>query len=253
MGKVSVSSRAGGRWRWFSRSGSALLTSAAVHAAVAVTAGGVLAGAPRPGAPLADRVEIDLAPVELAENVPALAATSPLPSPAAPVHAHPRPRRRILLQPTAAIPVASGPAEAAVSSHSGEPPHEAPRFAMNIGTVATGGPASSAAAGAAAGGGGAVADAFGEGDVNQPARLLAASPVVYPAAARTAEIEINLPVEIVVDAGGRVTSARALSRAGYGLDEAALRAIRNYRFSPAVRAGRSVPVRMRWMVEFRLR
>jgi len=42
-------------------------------------------------------------------------------------------------------------------------------------------------------------------------------------------------------------------RAGYGLDEAALTAIRAYRFSPAVRAGRAVPVRMRWVVQFRLR
>ena len=47
--------------------------------------------------------------------------------------------------------------------------------------------------------------------------------------------------------------ARALTHVGYGLDEAALRAIRAYRFSPARRAGRPVPVRMRWSVQFRLR
>ena len=71
--------------------------------------------------------------------------------------------------------------------------------------------------------------------------------------ARQAEIEVDLPLEIVVDASGRVTSARGLSRAGYGLDEAALSAIRGYRFSAALRDGHPVPVRMRWTVQFRLR
>jgi outer membrane biosynthesis protein TonB len=47
--------------------------------------------------------------------------------------------------------------------------------------------------------------------------------------------------------------ARAGIRAGYGLDDAAARAIRDYRFSPAIRAGRPVAVRMRWTVQFRLR
>ena len=44
----------------------------------------------------------------------------------------------------------------------------------------------------------------------------------------------------------------ALRRAGYGLDEAALQAIRAYRFSPALRAGHPVRVRMRWTIQFRL-
>jgi len=95
--------------------------------------------------------------------------------------------------------------------------------------------------------------AFGEGDVNEPARLMTPSPLVYPAAARAAAIELDFPVEIVVDPTGRVVTARPLRHAGYGLDEEALRAIRDYRFSPARRAGRAVPVRMRWTVQFRLR
>ena len=98
-----------------------------------------------------------------------------------------------------------------------------------------------------------VSDAVGERDVNVPARLLSSSPLVYPPVARQAEIESDFPIEIVVDADGRVAAARAVSRVGYGLDEAALRAIREYRFSPALRAGRPVRVRMRWTVQFRLR
>ena len=70
---------------------------------------------------------------------------------------------------------------------------------------------------------------------------------------RNAGIELDYLVGIVVDPSGRVVSARPLNRAGYGLDEAALRAIADYRFSPASRAGRPVGVRMHWTVQFRLR
>ena len=52
---------------------------------------------------------------------------------------------------------------------------------------------------------------------------------------------------------GRVLEARSLSHHGYGLDEAAERAIRTWQFSPALRDGHPVRVRMRWTVQFRLR
>jgi protein TonB len=92
-----------------------------------------------------------------------------------------------------------------------------------------------------------------ERDVSQRAKLVSASEVSYPSEARAAEIEAEVPVEIVVAATGHVADARSLTRTGYGLDDAALRAIRGYRFEPALRAGRRVAVRMRWQVSFRLR
>ncbi len=139
-------------------------------------------------------------------------------------------------------------------------------FALSAGTVASG-PTLAAPAVASPGlttrsstsGSGAgsfdAADAvpLGEREVDVAARLLAAAPLAYPPAARQAEIELDFPLEIVVGASGRVVSARALGHAGYGLDEAALQGIRGYRFSPAMRTGRPVAVRMRWIVQFRLR
>jgi TonB family protein len=89
--------------------------------------------------------------------------------------------------------------------------------------------------------------------VSVPARLLISVPVAYPPEARAADVEANVAVEIVVDARGRVVEARALAASGYGLDAAALRAVRAYRFSPAQRAGHAVRVRMRWTVLFCLR
>lgn len=92
-----------------------------------------------------------------------------------------------------------------------------------------------------------------ESDVSSRATLLAGGAPPYPADAREAGIEADVPLEIVVDAAGHVTAARALDHVGYGLDEAALGAVRRYRFTPAQRGGRAVAVRMRWVVEFRLK
>ena len=258
---LRASSRRQGRGlrRWLPRGGGALLASVAFHAAAAVTVGGVLARGTRGGQRPAQLVELDLAPAaELATNLPVPAAAPPVAAPSEPVRAHPAPRRRVALRLAPVVPspeanaAPPAPADVAVAP---------PRFAMSAGTVATRAtaspvPSSGAAAPAAglSGGAGAMAaTAFAEGDVNQPARLLSSGALVYPAAARAAAIEVDLPVEIVVDTTGRVVAARAVQRAGYGLDEAALRAIRDYRFTPAVRAGHAVPVRMRWIVQFRLR
>lgn len=181
------------------------------------------------------------APAPAAANAPATRGA------AVPVHhvrAHQSPR----------LPAA--PASAAVVTAPAD--EEPPRFALSAGTVATGpgifeapeGTAAGTAAAASSGDGG---DAvIGEHDVDLPARLVTSTPPVYPPPARAAEIEADLPFEIVVAPDGHVASARALARAGYGLDDAALRALLRYRFSPAIRAGRAVAVRMRWVVQFRL-
>jgi len=256
------SGRPRGIRRWLPRGGGALLASAVVHAAAAATVGGVLALGTRAGDRPAELVELDLAPsADLAPDVVAPAAAPPVSTPAEPVRAHPAPRHRVTmrLSPNPAPPSA----EVSPAPPAPEGPGDAPRFVMSAGTVATqaavttrvpapGTGALSRPSGSANDPGSA-GDVFGEGDVNQPARLLAPSPLVYPAAARAAGIELDFPVEIVVDPTGHVSAARALRHAGYGLDEAALRAIRDYRFSPALRAGRAVPVRMRWIVQFRLR
>jgi TonB family protein len=93
---------------------------------------------------------------------------------------------------------------------------------------------------------------YTESAVDVPARLLSSSPLSYPGAARAAEFEGEVVVELVVGSEGSVLSARALTAHGLGLETAALSAVRNYRFSAALRQGRPVHVRMRWTVTFRL-
>ena len=89
--------------------------------------------------------------------------------------------------------------------------------------------------------------------VQVAARLVQSAVAAYPVHARADEVEGDVGVEIVVDREGRVVDARVARPAGHGFDEAALVAVRSYRFSPAQREGRAVRVRMPWSVQFRLR
>lgn len=129
-----------------------------------------------------------------------------------------------------------------------------PRFVLSagVGSATASGQVSS---GARAGGAeeNAVSRVVPEALVNVPARLLRGAPPRYTAEAEAAGVEAGVALEIVVDSAGAVSSARVLSPVGYGLDEAALRGVRGYRFLPARRAEKPVPVRMRWVVRFQLR
>lgn len=240
--------------RWTIGAGGALLVSVFAHAMVAVTVAVLMRSMTRGPVSEPDAVDLDVAvsaqppgddSAPKNEAFRGAGGDEPVPRRFVPL----RWRKRTTIRSREAADVTapstiSGPVET----------NEPARFALRAGTVATGSGAMSAVSFRSPSdepdGENAV---IGELDVDRPARLLSASPLVYPPVARKAEIEIDFPVEIVVDRRGRVETARAVSAVGYGLDEAALRAIRAYRFSPALRAGRAVRVRMRWTVQFRLR
>ena len=130
----------------------------------------------------------------------------------------------------------------------------APHFAMTVGAqTPTSGNVTTTDSRAAAPGSGAAEQALPEASVDTAAKLLAGSAPSYTSEAEVAGVEADVPLEIVVDAAGAVIGARVLAHVGYGLDEAALRGVRAYRFSPARRAGRALAVRMRWLMRFQLR
>lgn len=141
------------------------------------------------------------------------------------------------VEPMPPVPMGSAAPSAAADSP--------PRFALA--------PVVGGARGDTGGGGGGPGETLSEREVNVAARVIQLSPALYPAEARDAEVEMDVPVLIVVDRNGQVVEAQAVGRHGYGLDEAATATIRSYRFSPATRNGTAVRVRMRWMVQFRLR
>jgi protein TonB len=76
---------------------------------------------------------------------------------------------------------------------------------------------------------------------------------MYPTAARRRGIEGRVLLEVAVDADGRAVAVRVAESSGHRLlDEAALRAVRDWRFTPARQDGRAVAAKVRVPVTFRL-
>lgn len=249
----------------------ALVVSVCAHAAFAalVSGGFMVFGAREPkGAP---SIEVDvLETAAMAANTP----TSPVEGneAASPAPASPRTRPRSTpvvpsanrrTEPSASPPIA--PSSPEVDSQLSATPV---RFSMTAGTIAgrgipvtnsreggapVAGRATEPGGGSSSGADSGSSEIFGEDRISVPARLLSGASVPYPAAARQAEVEADVQVQLVVGVDGRVDEARVVRPCGYGLDEAALAGVRNFRFSPALRDGRPVRVRMRWPVQFRLR
>jgi protein TonB len=164
--------------------------------------------------------------------------------------------------PAAVLPAAAAPAPAAAAPAAPALTAEGsalPRFTLPSGAgVASSGRVASALAtgdeGAGAGDRARAEDATVlASSVEVAARPVRVVEAAYPAFARADDVEGEVALEIVVDREGRVVEAGVTRRAGHGFDEAALAAIRAYRFSPAERQGRAVRVRMPWTVRFRLR
>jgi TonB family protein len=226
---------------------SALGFSLAAHGAIAMAIPRAHAGSLAPAA--VAEVTVDL----VAEPPPPVPDVTPTPVQHAVTYV--ASARRAVVSPmsrhqdVAPPPPASAPGALAVASAA------LPRFSLVVGSaettggvVITGGVGQGTPTAAPA----AAVDTLDDKGVSVPAYLVSSGRPEYPSEARAAGIEGDVPLEIVVDQGGRVVEASLLRRAGHGFDESALRAIRSYRFAPAQRDGVAVRVRMRWTVAFRL-
>lgn len=224
----------------------------AIHAAAAasIAALGVARGqGPKP-AVSGQTIDIEpeqTAPVRPPEPEPVRAPTAAAPARGAP-HAQAM-RAAAPLAPLATSAPSPEPSDAVPQPQPTTQAAVAPaRFTMvmSAGAGAPGGTSPSA--------GPKTAEVLGDDDVAIRARQIGGEKPAYPPEALAQGVELQTPIafEIVVDWSGRVTSARELRRVGYGFDEAAAAALREYRFSPAMRGGHAVAVRMRWTVDFRL-
>ncbi len=176
-------------------------------------------------------------------------------APAAPRAAAAQPAAAVPRSARASEPTAVSPSEA-TSVGTVAVPLAAPRFAMLAPTVnasAASHAGGAVAASSAHGAGDEQAGPFAESSVDAPAKLVSGAPPSYTPAAESAGVEAEVPLEVVINAAGAVEDARSLSHVGYGLDEAALSAVRSYRFAPARRDNQRVAVRMRWLMRFQLR
>ncbi len=88
--------------------------------------------------------------------------------------------------------------------------------------------------------------------VVQPPKLVEFVHAEYPAAAQAAGLEAAVPLKIHIDVAGTVSEAEVLEPAGHGFDEAALAAVRRFRFTPASLDGAPVAVGIRFVYRFQL-
>ena len=94
-----------------------------------------------------------------------------------------------------------------------------------------------------------------EGEVTAPT-LTRFVEAAYPARAEAEGVEAVVVLEIDIDAEGRVEEARVTTPAepaGYGFDEAALGAARQFEFEPARLDGEPIPVRLAYSYGFQLK
>lgn len=88
------------------------------------------------------------------------------------------------------------------------------------------------------------------GDV-KPAKLLSSAPPVYPALARAQHVAGNVTIDALIDANGRVTSMKVISGPVL-LQQAAMDALRQWKYQPANLDGKAVPMHLTVTIQFRL-
>jgi len=230
--------------------GVALALSVLVHGSVVAVAFEEARGAsPAVAARAAERL-VEVNADDLALEPP---ASEPSPLAAAPRAVTVTPVHHAVVVPPAALAPPEEPTAGSAAPLVAAPEPAAPRFVMTAPALAAPGSRAPTLVGRSGSPAPLRAAPLDERAVDVPAKLIAGTPPAYPPSAEAAGIEANVPVELVVGADGSVENEVALAHVGYGLDEAALQAVRNYRFAPARRAGSAVAVRMRWVVRFELR
>lgn len=89
------------------------------------------------------------------------------------------------------------------------------------------------------------------GDVKAPVATYRVDPA-YTEVARKARIEGIVIIEAIIDQNGNVTDARILKGLPLGLDQAALEAVKKWKFRPGTLNGQPVPVIYNLTVVYRL-
>lgn len=86
--------------------------------------------------------------------------------------------------------------------------------------------------------------------VDSEPELLHEEKVPVPEEARRAGVEGTVLLSITVDPEGKVVKAKVLRGPGYGMNEAALGAIRRFKFKPATKGGEPVSTEMNYSYTF---
>jgi TonB family protein len=207
------------------------------------------------------------APPPKAERKGASSISSPLPVRKLPPPLEPKPRvveppptpieAKVL--PPVMAPVATKPAdtqdrEGLMAKSEQAEPSSGPGAGGGVGTGQGTGLGQGTGSGIGDGsGGGTGGGPYRPGSGVEPPRLLKEVRAQYSDAARRANLEGEVDLEIVIRRDGSVGDVRVLKGLGMGLNEQAIQAVRQWRFSPARLKGTAVDVIVEVAVEFRLR
>lgn len=83
-------------------------------------------------------------------------------------------------------------------------------------------------------------------------RILTKPTPIYPERAWKYQVKGTVRVSAVLGADGTIREVKVIKSLGYGLDEAAMDAVRRMKFTPAMRAGKPVSARTKVDIEFGL-
>jgi len=89
------------------------------------------------------------------------------------------------------------------------------------------------------------------GDVSPPI-LIYSTAAEYSDEAKKARVQGEILLSMIVDIDGRPKSIAVIRPLGHGLDEEAIRAVRQWKFKPGQKNGEPVPVQMNVQVNFNL-
>lgn len=95
-------------------------------------------------------------------------------------------------------------------------------------------------------------DSAGTGAPMKMPQVLKEIKARYPLAAKKSQIEGEVLLSVLVNAKGEVENAEVLRGPGYGLNEAALQALKEFSFSPALKEGKPVRAQIQYRYQFRL-
>lgn len=96
------------------------------------------------------------------------------------------------------------------------------------------------------------APATAEADAVVPPELLEFVEATYPEAAQAAGRQAVVLLALTINADGSTTDVEVVEPAGEGFDEAAVAAVRQFRFRPATQGGQAIPVRIQYRYAFTL-
>jgi TonB family protein len=85
-----------------------------------------------------------------------------------------------------------------------------------------------------------------------PPRAVYSPPPEYSEEARNARYQGTCVLLMIVESDGHTSHIRVASRLGMGLDEKAIEAVKRWKFTPAVKDGKPVPVQVAIEVAFHL-